>query len=332
MKKVLLAVVGILFASTSFAQNELVASLSHEGDVTYFYGMAALQNAVAAAESGDIINLSGGSFYATDITKAITLHGAGIDSEVPTYIAGDFYLDIPSTDANRFMMEGIRCPNKLRFKGEFNNPYFLRCQFNEVNRWDEGVHVTNITFANCKVTGYLRYSASNTYILVNCFVNDMYKEEWSSITASNCVFIRNDFSLFRDGTFFNCIFVSKEANHETYRLHGSAQATNCISVNFAEGFDIFRDCNVSKDCTKEPKSLSTVFKTYRGDYSDEETFELTDEGKAILGADGKQIGMYGGLLPYTSKPSYPLISKMTVPEKTDNLGKMDVTVTISSAE
>ena len=49
MKRLLLAVVSIMFAATSFAQNELVASLSHEGDVTYFYGMAALQNAVAAA-------------------------------------------------------------------------------------------------------------------------------------------------------------------------------------------------------------------------------------------------------------------------------------------
>lgn len=72
MKKLLLAVVSIMFATTSFAQNALVASLSHEGDVTYFYGGKALQQAVeAAAESGDTINLSGGSFEASDITKAI---------------------------------------------------------------------------------------------------------------------------------------------------------------------------------------------------------------------------------------------------------------------
>ena len=62
MKRLLLAVVGIMFAATIFAQNGLVASLSHGTDITYFYGVNALQLAVDNAKSGDIINLSGGSF------------------------------------------------------------------------------------------------------------------------------------------------------------------------------------------------------------------------------------------------------------------------------
>ena len=53
MKKVLLAVVGILFAATSFAQNALVASLSHGTSTTYFYGVTALQQAVKTAQSGE---------------------------------------------------------------------------------------------------------------------------------------------------------------------------------------------------------------------------------------------------------------------------------------
>ena len=129
MKKLLLAVVSIMFATTSFAQNALVASLSHGENVSYYYGVNALQQAVAAAESGDIINLSGGSFNATDITKGITVRGAGIDSPEPTYIVNDFTINIPGDDANRFMMEGIRCTNLIYFRGAFANPYFLKCQF-----------------------------------------------------------------------------------------------------------------------------------------------------------------------------------------------------------
>ena len=136
MKKVLLAVVGILFAATSFAQNALVASLSSGGDVTYYYGVTALEQAVTAAKSGDIINLSSGSFSATNITKGITIRGAGIDSPEPTYIVNEFLIDIPGDDANRFMMEGIRCTNMMIFKGVFANPYFLKCQFNKIGRWD----------------------------------------------------------------------------------------------------------------------------------------------------------------------------------------------------
>ena len=69
MKKLLLSVVAIIVASTSFAQNTVVASLSHEGKPTMFYGVGALQQAVAAAESGDIISLSSGTFNATNITN-----------------------------------------------------------------------------------------------------------------------------------------------------------------------------------------------------------------------------------------------------------------------
>ena len=113
-----------MFAATSFAQNAMVASLSHEGAVTYYYGVNAFKQAVTAAASGDIINLSGGTFDATQttISAGITLRGAGIDSDNPTYLikntsSGDLYIDIPSSDANQFIMEGISCPIKVRLTG-----------------------------------------------------------------------------------------------------------------------------------------------------------------------------------------------------------------------
>lgn len=73
MKKLFLFVAGMLFAVTSFAQNTVVASLSHGTNVTYFYGADALKQAEPVAESGDIISLSGGTFNGTDITKAVSL-------------------------------------------------------------------------------------------------------------------------------------------------------------------------------------------------------------------------------------------------------------------
>ena len=53
MKKVLLSLVAMMVATTSFAQNTVVASLSHEGETTMFYGSNALKDAVAKAEGGD---------------------------------------------------------------------------------------------------------------------------------------------------------------------------------------------------------------------------------------------------------------------------------------
>ena len=82
MKKIIVSMVAMMVAATSFAQETVVASLSHEGETTIFYGLTALVKAAEKAQSGDIISLSRGIFNATTIKAAITLRGAGIDSDV----------------------------------------------------------------------------------------------------------------------------------------------------------------------------------------------------------------------------------------------------------
>ena len=133
MKKLLLSVVAMLIASTSFAQNTVVASLSHGTEATMFYGVGALQQAVAEAASGDIISLSSGTFNASNITKAITLRGVGIDNDNPTYIEGGFNINVTEEGSNRFTMEGIRCKGEVKLGGSFSNPYFVKCQFWRIN-------------------------------------------------------------------------------------------------------------------------------------------------------------------------------------------------------
>jgi hypothetical protein len=77
-------------------------------------------------------------------------------------------------------------------------------------------------------------------------------------------------------------------------------------------------------------TYATVFKTFTGTYSDTETFELTEEAKTTyLGTDGTEIGLYGGLLPYNTTPSYPLISKMEVEKQTTPEGQLGVTIEVS---
>ena len=338
MKKLLLAVVSIMFAATSFAQNALVASLSKGTSVTYYYGVNALKQAVAAAESGDIINLSSGSFNATNISKGITVRGAGIDSKEPTYIVGDFTIEIPGEDVNQFMMEGIRCTNSLLINGTFANPFFQKCQFNGVGNYG-GVTVTNIMFSNCKITGSFGPRGYNSYIMVNCFINNTTVSESATVTATNCIFAEpTGFHVYcyERCQFFNSIFISlngkggySDSAGETRWIPSSSQAQHCYMVNFPE-FDIFGQLSVRTGCPTSSLSYEMVFDSYRGVYSDEETFELTETAKTTyLGTDNQQIGLYGGLQPYSPIPSYPLISTMIVPAKTNDQGKMDVKVGIS---
>ena len=66
---------------------------------------------------------------------------------------------------------------------------------------------------------------------------------------------------------------------------------------------------------------------------EEGKFELTDEAKtAFLGDDGTEMGMYGGVMPYNSTPSYPQITKMNVANKATADGKLSVEIEVSAAQ
>lgn len=330
MKKVLLAVVGILFAATSFAQNALVASLSHGTSTTYFYGVTALQQAVNAAQSGDIINLSGGTFNAIDISKGITIRGAGIDSAIPTDINGNITINIPDEDDLPLMAEGIRFLGYMYMQRKASAPYcyFVRCKFKEFRTNPDAATITNLAFLNCKFTdSFYTYGTSSAY-LQNSYINGMATYGSSSVTATNCI-IKADantyhgYLLIANSILTNCIFY-----YCGYGLQSTNQAFNCINVmETIYGTDIFNGLSQRTGCPTDTKLFTDVFKTFTGTYSDTETFELKDAAKTTyLGTDERQIGMYGGSQPYSSVPSYPLITTMTVGEQTDADGQLSVTI------
>lgn len=74
-----LLVLALLTGTLAQAQTSLMATLNHEGTISTFYGARALQQAHQAAASGDVITLSSGTFQAENITKAVTVRGAGMD-------------------------------------------------------------------------------------------------------------------------------------------------------------------------------------------------------------------------------------------------------------
>lgn len=319
MKKLLLSLVGILFASTSISQNTLVASLSHGTNITYYYGGTALKQAVeAAAESGDIINLSGGIFEATDIPKAVTLRGAGIASEDPTYINGEFTINIPSTITQQFIMEGINCRNKVYLTGAFSNPYFVKSQIQRIELVESTDAITNIMVVNSKLPDGINLKGASTVYLVNSFSGDISREESetnAAVIATNCVLKTYAGGMrFYNSQVYNCIFVAP--GYTEGRLSETCKATNCTSTGSRYAYGIF-DHAVSTNC--QPAE-GAVFK-------DEVDYELNDAVKESLkGNDGSEMGMYGGLLPYNPKPSYPLISSMDVDQQTNEQGKLNVEV------
>ncbi len=333
MKKLFISLVAAIVAATAtFAQSTLVATLTHGENVTMYYGTYALRDAHNAAVSGDVINLSSGAFQAVEIKKAITLRGTGIDAQEPTFIVNDLYINIPTSDTGRLSMEGIRCGNTVYLKGTLTNAYFLKCQFSEMRcHTGNTPTIKNAMLADCKIIDYMKLYGNSTFQFINSYVG-WFENSSSNSAASfiNCV-VRpenNNPNYLSNSQLINCVIFTSNSDYYTNKLPSASVGSNCVAIGYTELF------NYSPASTGNKKStFAELFKTFKGNYSDSETFELTDAAKTkFLGTDGTQVGMYGGVLPYTSTPSYPQITKMNVASKTTADGKLSVEIEVSAAK
>ena len=342
MKKLFLSlVVFIVTATAMHAQNSMVATLSHDDDITMFYGTNALREAMNAAASGDIINLSGGAFQSANITKAIIMRGTGIDDATPTIISGSFSINIDAEDTNRLTIEGIRCTDGITMKGTFNNPYFIKSQFNGSLGYESNSTIINALFANCKITKSFSLYGSSTVQFINSYISGFSNNSENTATASfvNCL-IRPEGtgansvnayypSRIRNSILLNSIIWSEiERFMQNDKLPSSTIATNCISIGYNDLFG----AQVA-NTNNRTATFVEIFKEFTGYYNDSHTFELTVEARNnYLGNDNTEVGMHGGFLPYNSTPSYPRITKMNVANKTTADGKLSVEIEVSAAE
>lgn len=336
MKKLFLSLVAMMIATVSYSQNTLVATLSHGDNVTMYYGTYALRDAHEAAVSGDIINLSGGGFQGFTISKAITIQGTGIDTDKSTCIIGTLHIDVSENGTNRLSMEGVKCSAAIYIKGTLNNSLFQKCQFVGIYMTNTPI-VRNAVFSNCKITRGTEITGTSSLQFINCYINAItigtnsspgYN---SSALFANCIIMPVNTGEYPNtiinSQLINCIIYSKNAN-QTRTLPSSTIATNCVSIGYANLFD---NSQTNSNC--QSATFADVFKDFTGTYSDTQTFELTEEAKTkYLGTDGTEVGIYGGLLPYNSTPSYPQITKMNVANKTTADGKLSVEIEVSATE
>lgn len=332
MKKSFLMLVALIATTVSYAQNSLVATLTHGSDITMHYGVYALRDAMNAAVSGDIINLSGGSFQSVNITKGVTVRGTGIDDETPTYINGNFTIDIPSEDSNRLSMEGIRCPGTITMNGTYNNPLFIKSQFFKF-LYNSNSAVKNAMFANCKIANSFTLNGSSTVQFLNSYISGFNNSSGNNTGASflNCIIYPGsngaNITAILYSQLNNCIIFNLSST-KTRELPSSSIATNCVGIGYTRVFDASA---ANTNC--QLASFEEVFLSFMGTYSESELFELTEEAKTkFQGNDGKEVGWFGGILPYTSIPSYPQITKMNVANKTTADGKLSVEIEVSAAQ
>ena len=123
--------------------------------------------------------------------------------------------------------------------------------------------------------------------------------------------------------------------HKLYQSKGERhdkviQLMETVGLN-AEQWNLFNSTNSTNQVLSD---YSAIFKTCTdGTYSDSETFELTTTAASTYkGTDGRQIGVYGGMMPFNPQPSNPQITNCTVAEKSDANGMLSIDITVQGAQ
>ena len=320
----LLSVAGM---KDAFAQTQ-VATLQHGEDISIFYGQNAFVEAHTAAETGDVITLSSGTFTPTNITKAITLRGAGcaidtVTGTYPTIIPNTFQIDI-TNDTAFLTIEGIFFSGTVSLQ-TLNHPKFIKCNFQSFNYYYSSTGMQDAQIINCKFRYFSFTHTSNTTI-INSVIWEASNMDVTSIsaTAYNSI-IRLYHSAFALGA-YNCIIIANYYNGYS-QLKQNSTAYNCIGIKNRAGAFGCQTFNCIDN-----KTYSEVFETFTGDsFSFDEPFILKEDiATGFLGTDGTEVGIHGGIMPYSIRPSYMVIDHCNVANRSTIDGKLSVEIEVVS--
>lgn len=361
MKKILITFVALVgFIIMGYARTNLVATLSHNGQFTQYYGTNALTSAYNAAVDGDIITLSPGEFsFYGKIEKGITLRGTGIETSHDTYDAAKPYLthitgsvSFYSKDNNSMtVIEGIRFSNfvyihntssekgqgTIKFiKNCFSSTVYASSDFRETPPNSPVVRFYNNIMSSVRFDTY----SQPDFKFYNCVISDLWNDGVGENSSAfyNCIityrgvdtryyelpFRRTDYFNFNNCIFCNLNTSSSWNNEGTLSSTSSCSNCLCISVSNSRIFSyVFFNQN-----NKYTNNIADVFLTYRGN-TWHETFALTETAKATyLGNDGTEIGVQGGVYPYNNKVQYPVITTLTSDAQTTKDGKLNVSIEV----
>lgn len=333
MKRTLLLICTLLCANVLLAQEQL-AVLRHNDSISAFYGQSAFVQAYNAAANGDVITLSNGIFSTPDyIRKGITVRGNGAVADTARRSTGTYFME-------RFTLSGLG--DTLQFSAEgiyfadFCASYaydikLTRCYINAFCQ-NGGVQATNcVLYTGTSSNNNNLYGSSsrnNTYI--NCILK---ARTHSGVGVSSY----NYFPYYAICN--NCIIIgSYEVNSYPY------QYNNCVVIktgtlsdtilNGAVNYSVligFTGSNNPASSGNVAMSLSDVFENWDGETlsTDLETYVLKSSvSDSIQGLDETEVGIFGGFMPFDWRPTYSVIKRCNVANRTTADGKLSVDIEV----
>lgn len=310
--------------ASAVAQTSQIAVLFHEGAITNYTSATALQQALEAAADGDVITLSSGLFQAADITKNVSIRGAGMGypelggTTAPTILTGNFSIDCPESDAHHLYLEGIVNNETVKIV-KANSLTTLKCQFSKLYRNNDQNEWNNFKFVHCVIDDIYQPRTTSLHF-VNCAIKkyDLSSSPTDQRSAQfdNCVIYAG--GSVEKSSLTNCVLIFEKGS----ATYATASATSSFSHCIIVGCDRFQAVNVNNSLYPKDKATA-IFKA-------DGLFNLADDLTGFAGTDGGQIGIHGGSLPFTPVTTNLKITKFKVAERTTADGKLPIEISIES--
>lgn len=327
MKRIIFAICTLLCANVLWAQEQL-AVLKHNDSTSVFYGASAFIQAYNAATHGDIITLSDGIFTTPSyIRKGITVRGNGACADTARKSFGTYFMErfhiYYLGDSLQFSAEGI-------YFEDFNTTNswdikLTRCYIDGFNQ-EGGVQATN-----CIIRNYLHGTSNRNNTYINCALvslNTTLPLLPYYVTCNNCIIFgaRDDNSgtIYGRFQYNNCIIIKNNSTSNDTILGGIIN--NSVLIGFTGANHIASSGNVVMN-------FSDVFENWDGRrlYPDLETYVLKSSvSDSIQGIDGTEVGIFGGFMPFDWRPSYSIIKRFNVANRTTADGKLSVDIEVIS--
>lgn len=323
------------------------ALLQHNGQVTLFDG-SNMQAAVDAAQDGDTIFLTLGTFNPFTITKKITIRGTGETS----IINGDVTIEIPySPTLESPLLESLAVSGNVTVSSSLSNFQLRKCKISGYCYLGGGQNggINGGTIEKCQI-GYVRFLSSVNNSTYYGNVDDFYFDRCNitkgmflrsniksmTVMNSNVYFLNAENSLSNNTTFVNC-----------YITYLYTQDLSCTFINsllhYGSNYS-YQGGSMSKLTITSSVLLNTLVNTnylsigsssvthncYFASNPSTSTTDLQYNG--YLGTDGTIVGPYGGRTPYSDvdmfKPLVPTVTSSKL--ELDNENKvLNVKLTVS---
>lgn len=365
MKKLFFSLVLAFMALMNVnAQDVQLATLQKADGTQVFYGADAFKEAMEAADHGDVITLTAGSFNATTITKAVSIYGAGYEMDAkmgnsetgetidelpkyPTRLVGDFSIALELKNelpAEGLYIEGIYSNDRIIVENELVAASFIKCRFGDFlfsTSQDNLIESKYCLIQHCRIASWFSPGASTSMLVSNCVINNFYgNNSKSTIVAQNSVIIAVSDALI--AVLKNCIiryglnqngYLSWWANTSTngWRLSADISVYRCM---FSGVNPNILDNVVTKEANWIENGWNTILfgENAIDSYSDVHMYELTQDAKTTyLGTDGKEIGIYGGANPFSPILTIPRVVKKDIAAQTAD-GKLKVNIKVETGD